>query len=486
MSARGRDVTRYLRDVDRTLRKITDPIEAAPFVAWLKAEIEQLERSTDPVNAAARALARIGWDDDAGKRRWHRWRFEVMVTSRVVDRAAIEEALTEAGMAVGDLYPEDATEVELRPDAWCGACAERVTPLLVGDVEQCPWCDGPVKRFAIPRLRLAPTPPEPAPAWTTTHRPRIPGLPPRPVYLDVMLGERRRALAVFVETGEWKAAARAIRPGVFASVDSAQGALRNLAMREGWLEGGRGHEDWQQRRDAAREAVRRALDDGTWSRVVEQCEIHISRDMLADHLIHEAAWLYFYDGLSFGDVARRLLPLTRYAGERSLAKALHGEWDIRGWPRRSLSASAAWKPPTGRGQCAAIGRSGARCARWATKGQRFCFDHDPASRHAARARNLAASQARNADAVTLGPWRAWLLGKALPEAGSMQAVHRRVGDVISYGTLTDWTKRYARNGPSKANSVRRSTIERILAAWGDGTTFEDIYVPEPADQAAAG
>lgn len=497
MSARGRDVVRYLRDVDWTLRKITDPIEVGPFVAFVQSEIDRLQRALraygpDAIGAAdksplARALGNIGWDNDAGYRRWLRWTGEVMSSSRVVGRAAVEDALEYAGVPLVDLYPDLACgdDVELRPAAWCGACAWRVTPMLLDQTEICPWCDNPTQRYKVPPPAVAAAPP---PAWIVRHRPRKP-LALKPRYFDVLLDERRKALEAFAAHGTWTAGGRAVRPGFFANAESARDALRELAIEKGWLTPAGRADDWatkRLRREAARRAIRAALADGSWADVTPQPIHYLAKTMLPERIVREAAWLYFYDLLPMPTVAARLLSRTRYK-PASLRRALYDEWDRRGWPRRH--ATAAWDTRRVTAEyraCSGINRHGTACGNWATSGSRYCAPHDPLRRHrAAAARRRAAMASVKAKAlVDVTPIHQWLRGRALPEAGSVRAIHRRLGrDEFNYNVLAGLVGR--RGTPPRTPTIQRSTVERILAAWGDGTTFEDIYVPEPADQATA-
>lgn len=69
----------------------------------------------------------------------------------------------------------------------------------------------------------------------------------------------------------------------------------------------------------------------------------------------------------------------------------------------------------------------------------------------------------------------------------MRGIHRRLGeDVIHYGQLAFLVRRRPRISTEfKSPAIRRATVERILAAWNDGTTFDDIYVPVPDQEEAA-
>lgn len=454
-----------------------DPIPVAPFIAWLDTRITANGAEENPLT---HALADIGWSDDASVRRLYRWRHEV----QLAERRDVEDALHRAGVGFWEVYPDPDDDRTADDEDYCWACRAFVATID----EACAWCDAPIVHVDLstlpprgrPELRAAP---EPEPSIVVRHRPRV--RKGRPFYLDVMLDRRRAALETFAATASIQQAAELAAPGIFSSVESAANAVRALLVREDWYRpsGQRGCHTAPERRQAA-QRVRRALDDGTWDHVAPDIPSPSQRRIFDEGVVRDAAWLYLYDEVSFGQIAQRLLARTTAGGIIQLKTALIDEWNRRGWPRRThRAAHVSYQQPKGRQRCTGTRVDGARCQRWAQNGKRVCFDHDPARVEEQRARNIVAAAARHADAAPLEPWRWWLRRRAIPVAGSVAAVHRRVGDVVSYDTLAEWAKLRPRGGAPKVRSVRRSTIDRVLAAWGDGTTFEDIYLPVTSDDA---
>lgn len=457
--------------------------DPAPFLEWFDAQVLRLEDREDPVaarrrsEATAKAKALTGWNDDAGARRLHRWRHEQLI----VDRRDIEAALEHAGVSWWEVYPDPADHGQPLPDEeFCWRCRSFVTPYLDEGQPRCPWDDHAIIRIDLsalpPRDANRPPAPAPAPSMIVRHQPRA-KLPPRPFYLDVRLDIRRAVLERYADTGSIAEAAQvAADAGIFASTESAASAVRTLLEREGWwTRPGRSPARRQAAALTAQELVCDALASGTWDRVVEQTIAPSCRTTFDERLLREAAWLYFYDELGFGTIAKRLLHRSSARNAKVLKSGLIDEWNRRGWPRRTSQAAARWTAPAGDARCAAENRDGTECRRWAKKGSRYCVGHGE-DRNARVAYATAASRAAYADAVPLEPWRQWLRLR-VAELGSVAAIHRRVGAVVGYDTLAAWTRRRPRGGGEKVRSVRRSTIDRVLAAWGEGVTFEDIYLP---------
>jgi hypothetical protein len=295
---------------------------------------------------------------------------------------------------------------------------------------------------------------------------------------------RRQALEVFAATGSIEAASKAIWEGLFSSAESAYGAIRTLLVREGWYAptGARGPWAHPELRAAA-PRVRAALANGTWDRVPDEVPSPSQRRVFDEALLRDAAFMYFVDGSSFREVARRLLPRANTTNVQTLFSALLDEWNRRGWPRRTQSAAMKWRRPKAAKRCRARTLAGKRCARYAQTGKAWCFDHDPERAEEARERNRRASQMAYIDAVPVDPFAYWLRHR-MRELGSLKAVHRRVEGTISYDTLSRWAHPWGEVGSTRAKVARRSTIDRILLAWGDGTTFEDVYFPIVDDDAA--
>lgn len=113
MSTRARDVLAHIRAVQRSLEKLREPIEVAPFLAWCAQREARIRKETDNYpaisvemrdDARARLVAEIGWDGDTGMRLLHRWEHEI---AGLVERARVEDALFSAGVDFRDVYPDE-------------------------------------------------------------------------------------------------------------------------------------------------------------------------------------------------------------------------------------------------------------------------------------------------------------------------------------------------------------------------------------------
>lgn len=458
-------------------------IDIAPFLAWFDEHVAHTANAAMGYDLVDRGVAieeaerdmryRVGWNTDAGTRRLYRYRTG---DSHQGERALIQDALDHAGVSIGDLYPHLAEDVHLEPSGPCFPCREVVTPID----GKCPWCDGPVE--AVEAVDLPPRPVDsereqptlPAPRWTARKVPlKWRGMQR---LLDADLDARHVMLVAFVVTGKWSCAADVCPPFTFSSRSSAHHALRNLAKREGWLDETDGSRvGWQARTARARGRVAMALLYGTWDHVQDMMESSPGqRRIVDDELMESARKLYTERGLSFRECAIRLLPQSGTDKVSSLQSALCQEFDRRGWPRRTSAAAVKYTPPKAATRCTGLTRAGERCKRYAQAGQKLCIAHDPTLDEERVALATKASRAASADAVDVRPFSVWLLARA-DELGSIRAVHRRIGGVVAYDTLADWTARHG--GQVRQRRVRRSTVDRILCAWGEGVTFEDIYRP---------
>ncbi len=72
--------------------------------------------------------------------------------------------------------------------------------------------------------------------------------------------------------------------------------------------------------------------------------------------------------------------------------------------------------------------------------------------------------------VPSGPFAHWL-ARRHDELGSYKELAARVG--LYPDNISKWLR-----GIAPKAEVRRATVDRALAAWGDGTTFNDLYVKE--------
>lgn len=439
-----------------------EALPAAPFVDWVQARLDARRGDED---AVWRLLGELGWADEAGMRRLHHWRFEV----QVVNRRALEDALDNAGVGFWEIYPDPDEHDSDEGQEFCWACREFVG-VARDDAGQavCVWCDVPIQRVdlrglpARPRTLPSPPPPHTVKEQRSLRYVRRRARRARRGALDVDLDLRLVALKRYASTGQALAAGSALigAGGPWSSPQSAAAAVRVLLDRNGW-------------RDP--KALRKALRDGSWQRVTA-VEAPSQRRVLTEAQIHEAAWLYFYDELSFAQIAQRLLPIAATDNPKSLKDAVHDEFDRRGWPRRTHRAARRRQRtlPPRRRRCLARTKAGRPCRRWAAAGKRRCPGHDPDRALETAQRATRASRAAHADSVDILPWR-WWLRRRVADLGSVRAVHARVADSVSYDTLINWVALRSEKG--RDLRVRRSRIDRVLAAWADGTTFEDIYRP---------
>jgi hypothetical protein len=231
----------------------------------------------------------------------------------------------------------------------------------------------------------------------------------------------------------------------------------------------------------------------------------LTREQLA-----EAAWLYYYDGLGFVRIVRRLqLP---FASERAGASVLHKAFERMHWPARDRiqatmlasykhglkardtkndPAYRRWfKSVNGKRQPRCAGRKlqppevGRRCKRPALEGSRYCWNHDPATAELGVAALEKGRALRDADMVPIDPFVWWLWGlhdrhktwKAVAAAidadRSMidRCIHRKDNAGVAGAKTT----------------ISRALVRRKLTAAGDKLTFEQLYeiVDEPVELAA--
>lgn len=344
----------------------------------------------------------------------------------------------------------------------------------------CPWCERKIEEIDLSRLperEAEASRPRPV-ALAVKSTPRKPRRTKEILY-DTHLPERRRVLERYVATNSrLRAGELAIELGIpFSCRESAAGSLQNLCRREAWV-GADGKPSIA--------LVAQALEDGTWDRVRQLGPPMGGRQGMSEAQIQEALWLYFYDELSFRDIATRMLSQTTYKSVRSLKSALNVEWNERGWPRRTPRSSGrlrGFAAPDASRRCSANSRDGSRCRRWVVSGTEWCRDHNPERQ--AEGQNYAerASDTAYRDAVAVAPLGWWLRAKA-QELGSVMAIYRRVSDAVSYHTLSSWASVWSDRPASTSHAsrglqrVRRRTVDALLAAWGDGTTFEDLYMPK--------
>ena len=95
--------------------KFKEPIPVAPFLEWFekRARVLAVEFGEvhDQIGSGIKlACEECGWSQEAGARRYHRWRFESK--TGMCERAMIEDALDLAGVNFFEVYPEVVAEDE--------------------------------------------------------------------------------------------------------------------------------------------------------------------------------------------------------------------------------------------------------------------------------------------------------------------------------------------------------------------------------------
>lgn len=429
----------------------------------------------------------------------------------------IDQVLTRAdGPPLRSLYPDLDAELSTE-QAWCVACRETCMPID----GVCPWCETPIfepptelppprpsEAGAHPRrshgrkkARTVPKPRVGEGGWCPTDAPTLDeGLvPARPA-------RHRRGrltdelLVEFVD--HWESAA-SVRAAVreldahtehgYSSFERLYDAVGRHVRAAGW-------------RDAA--TARAALDAPA-----PMLQWPAPRG-LTSALIFEAQFRYYICGYGFLRTARALLPDTTYASEGALADALHRLFRNEGWPRRDrvqatrlasyrhglaprdrdtrlggkansnyrrwLKHQRGEVQPRCRGKVVQGSRTGRRCLRPALTGKLYCAAHDVANAQQVAARLKSMRAIRDRRLVPIEPFSCFL-DKLAGRLGSNCAVASATG---LDPTVVSRLRRRMEKGKPKT-TVRRDTVDRVLARLGDGTVFEDLYAPSTWRRAAA-
>jgi hypothetical protein len=122
MTERALAVLAHISAVERSLEKLREPIEVAPFLAWCEQREERIRREIDnypaisgnreggvtprfPIgeDARGRLVMELGWGAENGARLLYRWTHEI---AGLVERAKVEEALFAAGAHFAEVYPD--------------------------------------------------------------------------------------------------------------------------------------------------------------------------------------------------------------------------------------------------------------------------------------------------------------------------------------------------------------------------------------------
>jgi hypothetical protein len=173
-----------------------------------------------------------------------------------------------------------------------------------------------------------------------------------------------------------------------------------------------------------------------------------------------------YDtGHSMRETADALFPGSGYASIHSLTWALYREFRNQGWQVRTRAEAGvlALRP---RGTCEAV-VGGDPCNGYAKTGSRFCRFHQPSV--------TLFANGRVSEGLPLAPFAAWLRTR-IQEAGSVKEVGLRAG--VDSAQVGRWANEYMidrRRGRRKAQFIQQRSVERVLRAWDDGTTLDDLY-----------
>jgi len=471
-------------------------VPIGPFVSWL----EDLVRRSGRIGVAAARLE----VDEAQVRRWLNGGGARDGTISV-DR--VDEVLLRGDAMLWEVYPhlyEDEEDEDFDyPTRWCAGCAGEA---IMGPDGLCSRCGTSLERTRVPPVRRGErsggrpqrrylVAPRPGSAdFRALERPEFEYEqgPPRVVkgpgqrsrLTDATL---REALEMFAEGAELTVAAELLwreDDRGYGSPQALYGALRRQVRRS-----------YGALRNGARPRVAEALAHGEVALLEGPAPKALSaRKRLDAAILHEAAWLYYYDGLGFDRAARRLWPRTRYKSHKSLSRALYDGFKEMGWPRRdrieatrAVSYKHGLAPREGRNEgkyrawraardgtrsarCAGATERGpdesARCRRPAARGSRYCRCHDPALREWRLEVGQRASAGRIAGGhlVPSGPLRAYLLGRKR----ALGLTNGAIGEAV--GMSRDAVGRLLK---SERGLVRRSTAERCVAAFGH--ELGDLY-----------
>jgi hypothetical protein len=486
-------------------------IDPAPFVAWVearRAEHDARERReallagaklspTAATGALKLALAEIGWFGEAEERSFSALRSGERLTISCDD---VLQAFDYAGVPIEDVYPGLVSPTVELEDRYCPTCAERVT---TGADGVCPWCETDLSRRGLQAApepfhpTLLPSPPvrkprrvpvrtakAPKAGWDAAPTVARPEGRLRPAVVPGAPGTGKRSYL----TADMVELAKAILDGGATLQDAAQVVWLDPQIRECYAS-----------RDSLYQALQRIRARG-WSLRAPKAGVY--RGELSEATLHEAAWLYYYDQLGFQRIARwlranRSQAVASYATENSLLNSLYYAFKQRGWPRRDRIEATniasyrhglapregrdhinyqRWKKrhrkrPRCKGIVRGKKRYGARCARPAKQGSDYCPGHDPAQREEVLER-VAAMRSRSHAVVNIWPFTEWLREqrKQFKTQGEMA---ERLGVPTTF--LGRWLKGRAASNATTRSIIKPKTVEKVLAAWGDGTTLEDLY-----------
>lgn len=237
---------------------------------------------------------------------------------------------------------------------------------------------------------------------------------------------------------------------------------------------------------------------GGWKRP-GRTSLYSEAQLRALHVFHTR------EGLSINELAKRTFAATGYKTHGSAASAISKQWKSLGLPARDrIAATVAAStrhgmapkhgPRPGYGTykrrvlrseadqplCQGVRqnhpRKGEPCGRPATKGSRFCPQHDPelAVRRRIHLERVHARQraALAASAVPMAPFAAFVDQMRL-ETGSIHRAGERLG--LHPSAVSTYARGLGSDKKPK-ETIQRATVERVFEHAG--VTFEEIYEPE--------
>lgn len=472
-----------------------------PFIEWLERYVKNFDSNND-------AAIRLHIGEDR-IRRWLLGHDQDKRPYTHISLAELDKVTLHTNETIWEIYPDLDYDIEIET-AWCIECHEDVTPID----NICPWCDKAIvdlldhlperrEQLSSPRRRgraklrtvRKPVPgkdgwePVPPPDMIATLRPaevkRGPGNGRQSKLTPVLI---RLALEGIATGQSMSQVADELyeehAQGIYASAESLRQGISRQFSRRGW---------------ASQDGAKTAIEERAWERPLEHPKAEkMKGSYLPEDVLHEAAWLYYYDGLGFELIGRRLYCRAPwYASPRSLNRAIHHAFEFMGWPRRdrvqatrlasyrhglaAKSSSNRQNPNYRRWNKHEQGRAQPRCRAKVTQGKRkgkrclmasitgdvYCYGHSEKSK-VVRSEALASMRARrDARLIPAEPFAAFLRRLRL-ELGNYTNVAAALGNTVSI----DGVRRYA-NG--SRTTVMRDTVDKALDAYGNGVTTESLY-----------
>lgn len=185
----------------------------------------------------------------------------------------------------------------------------------------------------------------------------------------------------------------------------------------------------------------------------------------------EAQELY-NSGLSLRQVAERIFPRTGYSNVVVCQNVVGRAFARRGWTRSRAEGLRLSHEQGHRRHhpCRATTTRGRPCRKSASRGEKFCASHEPASRERMAANLRRSHQERAKERVSSEPYCQWV-ERRVADLGSLTELARQLG--VSVTTVWNWVHRRCTTKRS-LRLLEPATVRKYLQK--DGTvTFEDLY-----------